>query len=85
VKYVILQSPSSLPAVVMAFAPLTHAELAEPWLAKGHTVASAGFVRFDRATGRLVPYGESTSLKAASAPDDELLLNALYQATPAPR
>jgi hypothetical protein len=80
-KDVTLQDAGSLPVIVFCLVPMTHEELAAPYVAKGYQVVSAAFVRFDRFTGQLVPYGHSTSLKKGPAADDAELLNALYNAT----
>lgn len=80
-KYVTLQDAGSLPVILFCLVPMTHEELAAPYVAKGYEVISAAFIRFDPSTGELVPYGYSTSLKKGPAADDAQLLNALYKAT----
>lgn len=82
-KYVILQSERFEPAVIMGFAPVTHAELAAPWQARGYTAISAGFARIDSLGIGLQAYGGSESLRLRAQPDDTKVLTAFYRATTA--
>ncbi|HRI83181.1 MAG TPA: hypothetical protein PLF88_12130 [Opitutaceae bacterium] len=81
-KYVILQGPDDIPVIVLCFAPLTHALLAEPFIARGCRPMSGGFAMFSPMGGdTLLAFGESTSLKVKSHPDDSVVLSAFYRAT----
>lgn len=53
---------------------LNHDDVAIALCGDPDKVTSAAFCRWDKATGRMVPYGESTSLKLTPAEHDEYLL-----------
>ena len=80
-KYVILSHPTQFDAVVLGFSPMSHADLAAPYLAIGYQVATAGFARIDPQNKGFIATGESESLRARSHPDDSRILTALYRAT----
>ena len=75
-KYVVLDHPTKM-AVVVASLGLTHAELVAPYLAKGYTPTSAGFLSL---AGEIATAGYSASLKLTPSAHDAQLITALWRA-----
>jgi hypothetical protein len=79
-KYIMLRSPEGALMPLCCLAPVTHADLAAPYLAKGYTVVSAGFLRF-LPEERFDCIGWSHSLNVGPHGDDARRFSALYSFT----
>jgi hypothetical protein len=53
---------------------INHIDVAQALCGDPTLVTSAAYCKWDKATGRMVPYGESTGLKLTPAAHDEYLL-----------
>jgi hypothetical protein len=78
-KYVMLEKMDDMPRVRCGWDPDTHEDIAAPLMARGFVAVSAGFVR-TTAEGQAETYGESTSLKLSSRPEDARFINAFNRA-----
>ena len=80
-KYLLLKhKTTSTPMLLIGAVPQTHAQLAALAEPAGFVPQSAGFVRIVEG-GKFETFGESTSLKLGSHPDDSRIIAALHRAT----